>query len=76
MFGIPVILVYLGFTGDEGVHDVGAPFIDDQDWQQALSEYAGGAVPIDIFDQRIDLGPAPVWLVSRSRPVIEISPIG
>jgi hypothetical protein len=76
MFGLPVILLYLGFTGDEGIRDVGAPFIDDQDWQQALSEYAGDTVPLDLLDRRIDLGPAPVWLVSRSRPVIEISPTG
>ena len=76
MFGFPVVLAYVGFTRDEGIHDAGAPFTDDQDWQQALTEYAGGTVPLDLFDRRIDLGPAPVWLVSRSRPVIEVSPTG
>ena len=74
MFGFPVVLVYLGFTGDEGIRDVGDPFVDDQDWKLAFFEYADSIVPLELFDRRIDLGPAPVWLVSRSRPVLEVSP--
>lgn len=74
MFGFPVVLVYLGFTRDEGIRDVGDPFIDDQDWKRAFSKYAGSIVPLELFDRRINLGPAPVWLVSRSCPVLEISP--
>jgi hypothetical protein len=74
MFGFPVVLAYVGFTGDEGIRDAGVPFTDGQDWQRAFSEYVGGTVPPNLFDRRIDLGPAPVWLVSRSRPVLEISP--
>ena len=74
MFGFPVVLLYLGFTRDEGIRDVGDPFVDEQDWKQAFSKYAGSIVPLELFGQRIDLGPAPVWLVSRSRPVLEVSP--
>jgi hypothetical protein len=73
MLGIPVILAYIGFTGDEGIRDAGAPFRDDQDWQRAFEEYARGILPIDSLDRRIDLGPAPIWLTRRSRSVIERS---
>jgi len=74
MFGFPVVLVYLGFTGDEGIRGVGDPFVSDQDWQRAFSEYADGILPLELLDRRIDLGPAPVWLVSRSLSVLEVSP--
>ena len=74
MLGFPVVLVYLGFTQDEGIRDVGDPFIDSQDWNQAFSNYADSIVPLELFGRRIDLGPAPVWLVLRSRPVLEVSP--
>jgi hypothetical protein len=74
MLGLPVVLVYLGFTGDEGIRDAGAPFLDDQDWENAFSEYVEGIVPLELFDKRLDLGRAPVWLASRSRPVLEMSP--
>jgi hypothetical protein len=74
--GIPVVLMYLGFLGDEGIRaDAGAPFADDQDWQRAFSEYASGVVPLDLFGRRLDFGAAPVWLLSRSRPVLEQSPL-
>lgn len=74
MLGFPVVLLYLGFTGDEGVWDAGAPFSDDDDWQQAFSQYAHSKVPPALFERRLDVGPSPVWLMSRSRPVIEVSP--
>jgi len=74
MLGFPVILVYLGFTGDEGIRNVGAPFIDSLDWQKAFAEYLDGKFPMELFERRLDLGPAAVWLLSRSRPVIEVSP--
>jgi hypothetical protein len=31
MLGFPVVLVYLGFTGDFGIQDVGLPFSDNSD---------------------------------------------
>jgi hypothetical protein len=72
--GIPVVLIYLGFIGDEGIReDAGAPFSDDRDWQQAFSEYVSRTIPLDFFDRRVDFRPSPVWLVSRSRPILEQS---
>jgi hypothetical protein len=54
--GIPVVLVYLGFTGDEGIRDVGPPFADEEDWRWALSTYLEGVWPPDLLEKRIDLG--------------------
>lgn len=72
--GIPVILVYLGFTGDEGIRDAGAPFTDDANWRKAINEYAADVVPMELFEVRHDLGAAPVWLALRSRGILESSP--
>jgi hypothetical protein len=72
--GIPVVLVYLGFTGDEGIRDAGQPFADDADWLRAFSEYARACIPMELLDVRHDLGAAPVWVTARDRAVIELSP--
>lgn len=72
--GIPVVLLYLGFTGDEGVRNVGAPFSDDNDWQRALSGYIDGVFPQDLLGRSLVIDETPVWFLSRSRPVIGISP--
>jgi len=72
--GIPTILVYLGFLGDEGIRDAGAPFSDSAHWEAAFAQYAHSMVPKDLFERRIDCGAAPAWLQVRSRHVIEVSP--
>lgn len=71
--GIPVVLLYLGFTGDEGIRDVGQPFTDDFEWQQAFERYIKDIFPTDLVNKRLEIESVPVWLLSRSRPVIEIS---
>lgn len=43
--GLPTVLVYLGFTGDEGIRDVGEPFADAGAWADVFAEYAGGFSP-------------------------------
>ena len=72
--GVPVVLVYLGFTGDDGIAEAGKPFRDDADWQVAFGEYVDGVVPLGLFERRLELASTPIWLLSRSRPVLEISP--
>jgi len=75
MLGFPVVLMYLGFIGDKGIRDAGAPFSNDDDWQRAFRQYTEATVPLDLFDRRFTLGGALVWLVSRSRPIIEVSSV-
>lgn len=74
MLGFPVVLVYLGFTGDEGIRGVGIPFSDGHDWKRAFASHLKGIFPIELFERRLDLGLTPVWLLSRSRPVTAMSP--
>ena len=72
-FGIPVVLVYLGFTGDEGIRDAGKPFVDDAHWQAAFGKYTSDTIPLDLFGRRLKVGSTPMWLISDCRPVIEVS---
>jgi hypothetical protein len=72
--GIPTVLVYLGFFGDDGIADTGAPFVDEADWHRAFGAYAHPIVPSNVFEQRIDCGATPFWVLVRARRAIEISP--
>ena len=71
--GVPTVLVYLGFVGDEGIADAGAPFTDSGHWQSTFAEYAHTMVPEDLFERRIECGQAPTWFLVRSRRVLEAS---
>ena len=68
---IPVVLLYLGFTGDGGISDVGAPFNDGEEWSAAFRTYAADAVPPDMINRRLDVAGTPMWVMVRSRPVLE-----
>ena len=72
--GVPTVLVYLGFLGDDGIEDAGAPFADSAHWEATFAEYAHAMVPKDLFERRIDCGAAAAWFQVRSRRVIEASP--
>lgn len=71
--GIPTMLVYLGFTKDEGISDAGAPFKDTADWQRAFAQYTQGLVPHRLLEQRLPFWEAPAWVLVRSRPALERS---
>jgi hypothetical protein len=71
--GVPTVLVYLGFLGDDGISDIAAPFRDSTHWERVFAEYARAAVPKDLFERRIECGAAPVWYLVRSRQVLEVS---
>jgi hypothetical protein len=72
--GIPTVLIYLGFTGDDGIRDAGEPFADDAHWQGAFDRYVREVWPNPILDQAIPVGTEAFWVLSRSRPVLETSP--
>jgi len=72
--GIPTVLVYLGFLGDDGIADAGPPFSGSAHWETVFSKYASSVVPESMFERRSECGLAPVWFLVRSRRVIEISP--
>jgi len=72
--GIPTIVMYLGFLGDEGIRDAGEPFRDESHWNEVFGEYARACIPRELFERRIDCGPAPVWFIVRSKNIVESSP--
>jgi len=72
--GIPTVLMYLGFTGDEGIRDVGEPFATDQHWQDTFGAHLKAVCPTSPLSGPVQLESARFWVVSRSKPVLEISP--
>jgi hypothetical protein len=72
--GVPTVLLYLGFTGDDGIRDVGEPFSGEDHWQRVFLAHLRGVCPPTVLDTPVDLGEAKLWVLSRSRPVIERSP--
>ena len=68
--GISVVLLYLGFTGDQGIRDAGKPFADDADWHRAFENYVEHSFPVDLVGGRFEFGGTPAWVVSRSRAVL------
>lgn len=72
---IPTVLVYLGFTGDTGIGDVGEPFASDEHWQRVFHGYLGGVCPHpdQVLDRPLPGANAPMWILSRSRAVLEAS---
>lgn len=71
--GVPTILVYLGFWGDTGIADVGAPFENASHWELTFAEYVQQLVPNDRFERRLDCDAAAAWLLVRAKPVLSIS---
>jgi hypothetical protein len=71
--GVPTVMIYLGFVGDAGIAEAGEPFNDAAHWNDVFAAYAHSLVPKELFERRIDCGTAPMWLLVRSRPVIETS---
>jgi hypothetical protein len=71
--GIPTVLVYLGFTGDDGIRDIGEPFRDHLHWTQTFAAHTSSIVPPDLFERRIECGSAATWFLVRSKPVTGLS---
>ncbi len=71
--GIPVILVYLGFIGDQGIEDVGPPFTTHQHWEAAMRAYTEGVLPAGFINRILQCGDSHMRMIIRSRPILEQS---
>jgi hypothetical protein len=71
--GIPTVLIYLGFTADVGITDVGTPFSDDAHWSRIFEAHLRQVCPSPLVGRSVDAGPACFWLLARSRAVLEPS---
>jgi hypothetical protein len=67
--GIPTVLVYLGFTGDEGIRYAGEPFRDGEHWREVLHTHICEVGAEDLLERRVDTGAAPFWILVRDRLV-------
>ncbi|MGA2331727.1 MAG: hypothetical protein ABSG75_08200 [Syntrophales bacterium] len=51
-FGIPIILVYLGFLKAEEMVDQGKPFANYSEWEQLVKAHSESLFPYDVWGQR------------------------
>lgn len=70
--GIATALIYVGFTGDEGMARVGEPLRSSRHWRETIA-LTEEVLPADIWEREIDCGAAPLWLLIRSRPCLRQS---
>lgn len=64
--GVPLVLVYLGFLGDESISDIGEPFGDDEHWQKLMRAYTSKCIPKDFIGRQIQCGKASMQMIIRS----------
>jgi len=65
--GIPTLLLYLGFTGDDDISDVGEPLHDDDHWKALVGAYADSLGIAPLLERRLAFA-APMWTMVRSLP--------
>lgn len=73
--GVPTVLLYLGFTGDAGIRDVGEPLRDAEHWGALFSSHLTRVCPSGIAEEPIEIGDAAFWVLCRARPVLEPSAV-
>lgn len=54
-FGIPVMLVYLGFLNTEEMTDIGQPFRSANEWSEVIRSHASGIVPSIAWESPLDI---------------------
>lgn len=73
---VPVVLIYLGFTGDTVIGRLSEPIHDEAGWRELIAEHTRDVLPAEMWER--NLGPdrdiAPLWLLVRSLPVARQSP--
>jgi len=65
--GIPVILVYLGFLGDDSIADVSPPLTSPAHWKSLMREHTTGILPDGFTERPISVGKSTMWMLVRSR---------
>ncbi len=72
--GLPTVLVYLGFTGDEGIEDAGPMLRDAAHWKKIMGDHVAGLVPSAFFGEWQEVGEAGFYPMLATRVRIENSP--
>jgi len=72
--GVPVLLVYLGFIGDQGISDVGDPLTDVSMWESTMQDYIKPVLPTQFLSRWIPCVRSQMCVIIRSRQILEQSP--
>jgi hypothetical protein len=69
--GVPTVLVYLGFTGDRNVTDLGEPIADEAHWRNLVQTHAEAVLPVDFAERRIECGSSAMQFLIRTKCVAD-----
>lgn len=67
--GVPAVLVYLGFLGDEAVAGSERALRDDAHWQSVFRDHVGPIWPSTLLDRPVATKAASFWVLVRSRQI-------
>jgi hypothetical protein len=65
-FGVPVILVYLGFLNAEEMVDQGKPFNSTDEWDDIIRSHASGIVPDRVWNMKLEINGTPMYALIRT----------
>lgn len=65
-FGVPVILVYLGFLNAEEMVDLGEPFHSADEWGDVIRSHVHGIVPDHVWNMRLEINGTPMCVLIRA----------
>ena len=65
-FGVPVVLLYLGFLDAVEMTDRGSPFGEDDDWRDTLLENYHGVIDAACWERTLDVGGTPLLPLIRT----------
>jgi hypothetical protein len=65
-FGIPVIIIYLGFLHADEMARCGRPFSSHLDWRALVLDHSKALVPTVAWESRLQTSGAPMWAIVRS----------
>ena len=68
--GLPVVLLYLGFTGDTYFEDY---FRTDEEWQKTMQDHLAGVFPHECVNTPLEIEGTPLTILTRSLPIKTVS---
>ncbi len=67
-FGVPVVLLYLGFLDAMEMKDSGSLFGNDDEWRKTLLEYCHGVIDTACWERTLDVGGTTLLPLIRTEP--------
>ena len=67
-FGVPVVLLYLGFLDAVEMKDRGSPFGNEDEWRNTLLEHCRGVIDAMCWERTLEVGGTPLLPLIRTDP--------